>query len=160
MNSFTLSSDSIRPSGSSVRSKITPSITSILKVISDEKAHVLFNRIVAPSNANDRLVSPKEINLSFKEYHSRLSGFLKADLIKRHEGKYTPTMLGRIVYDSQLIIVEAISNYWKLKALDEIEMSNSDLPTEEIKRLINALIGNYRIKDVLVKTSDVKSVNK
>jgi hypothetical protein len=141
---------------SSRQAQTNPSITSVLKVISDEKALVLFNNIVASDNSNDGFISPKKINLSNKQYYSRLSGLLKADLIKRRKGKYTPTMLGKIVYDSQLIIVEALSHHWKLKALDQIETSNSDLPTGEVKRLIDALIDNYRIKDVLMKKSDTE----
>jgi hypothetical protein len=141
---------------SSQQAKTSPSITTVLKVISDEKALVLFNNIVASDNSNDGFISPKKINLSNKQYYSRLSGLLKADLIKRRKGKYTPTMLGKIVYDSQMIIVEALSHHWKLKALDQIETSNSDLPTGEVKRLIDALIDNYRIKDVLMKKSDME----
>jgi hypothetical protein len=128
----------------SPQAKTSPSITSVLKVISDEKALVLFNTIVVCGNDNDRFISLKEINLSSKEYYSRISGFLKAGLIKRHKGKYIPTLLGRVVYDSQMVIGEALSYYWKLKVIDQIEMSDSDLPTEGITRLINALIDNHR----------------
>jgi hypothetical protein len=139
----------------SQQAKTSPSITSVLKVISDEKALVLFNTIVVCGNDNDRFISLKEINLSSKEYYSRISGFLKAGLIKRHKGKYIPTLLGRVVYDSQMEIGEALSYYWKLKVIDQIEMSDSDLPTEGITRLINALIDNHRIKDVLMKQAGV-----
>jgi hypothetical protein len=64
-------------------------------------------------------------------------------------------LLGRVVYDSQMVIEEAISHYWKLKVIDQIEMSDSDLPTEGITRLIDALIDNHRIKDVLMKQAGV-----
>jgi DNA-binding HxlR family transcriptional regulator len=139
---------------SSQQAETDPSITSVLKVISDEKAIVLFNNIVA-SNNNDRFISLKEINLSTKQYYSRLSGFLKAGLIIRHKGRYIPTLLGRIVYDSQMVIEEALSHYWKLKAIDQIETSHSDLTMEDVTRLINALIDNHRIKDVLMKQAEV-----
>jgi hypothetical protein len=136
--------------------KTSPSITSVLKVISDEKALVLFNKIVvSDNNNNDRFISLKEINLSSKQYYFRLSGILKAGLIKRHRGKYIPTLLGRVVYDSQMVIEEALSHYWKLKAIDQIETSHSDLSTEDVTRLINALIDNHRIKDVLMNQADV-----
>ena len=137
--------------------KNSPSVTSVLKVISDEKALVLFSKIVSDNN-NHRFISLKEINLSSKQYYSRLSGILKAGLIKRHKGKYIPTLLGRVVYDSQTIIEEALLHYCKLKAIDQIETSHSDLPTNEVKRLINALIDNHRIKDVLMKQADVAYV--
>jgi hypothetical protein len=138
--------------------KTSPSITSVLKVISDEKSLVLFNNIVVSDNNNHRFISIKEINLSTKQYYSRISGFLKAGLIKRHKGNYIPTLLGRVVYDSQMVIEEAFSHYWKLKVIDQIETSHSDLSTKEVTRLINALIDNHRIKDVLMKQADVACV--
>jgi hypothetical protein len=139
---------------SSLQAKTSPSITSVLKMISDEKALALFEKIVVSHNNNDRFIPLKEINLTTKQYYSRLFGFLKAGLIKRHKGKYIPTLLGRVVYESQMVIEEALSNYWKLKVIDQIEMSNSDLPTEVVTRLINALIDNHQIKDVLMKRAD------
>jgi hypothetical protein len=138
--------------------KTSPSITSVLKVISDEKSLVLFNNIVVSDNNNHRFISIKEINLSTKQYYSRISGFLKAGLIKRHKGNYIPTLLGRVVYDSQMVIEEAFSHYWKLKVIDQIETSHSDLSIKEVTRLINALIDNHRIKDVLMKQADVACV--
>jgi F0F1-type ATP synthase delta subunit len=143
---------------SSQQAKTSPSITSVLKVISDEKALALFKNISASGNFNDKFISLKEIKLSSRQYHSRLSTFLKAGLIKRRKGRYIPTLLGRVVYESQMVIEEALSHYWKLKVIDQIEMSNSDLPTDEVKRLINALIDNHRIKDVLMKQADVAYV--
>jgi hypothetical protein len=142
----------------SQQAKTSPPITFVLKVISDEKALVLFNNIVVYGNDSDTFVSLKEINLSLAEYYSRISGFLKAGLIKRHKGKYIPTFLGRVVYDSQMVIEEALSHYWKLKVIDQIETSHSELSTKEVTRLINSLIDNHRIKDVLMKQADVTSV--
>jgi DNA-binding HxlR family transcriptional regulator len=142
----------------SQQAKTSPSITSVLKVISDEKSLVLFNNIVVSDNNNHRFISIKEINLSTKQYYSRISSFLKAGLIKRHKGNYIPTLLGRVVYDSQMVIEEAFSHYWKLKVIDQIETSHSDLSIKEVTRLINALIDNHRIKDVLMKQADVACV--
>src|SRR5687768_3006917 len=130
-----------------------PSLTSILKKISE--AYVLFNNL-ATSNNNGRLIPPlKEMNLSTKQYYSRLSGLLEAGLIKRHKSTYSLTLLGKVVYDSQMIIGEALSHYWKLKAIETIEVSSSNLPVEEITQLINTLIDNPRIKDILMKPTDI-----
>jgi hypothetical protein len=139
------------------QARTSPSIASVLKVISDEKALVLFNNIVIPDN-NNGIISLKRVNLSQRQYYSKISGFLKAGLIKRHKGMYIPTLLGKIVYDSQMVIEEALSNYWKLKVIDQIETSHSDLPIEDVIRLINALIDNHRIKAVLMKQADLVSV--
>jgi hypothetical protein len=121
-----------------------PSLTSILKKISENKAHVIFNNL-ATSNNNGRFIPPlKEMNLSTKQYYSRLSGLLEAGLIKRDN----PYLLGKVVYDSQMIIGEALSHYWKLKAIETIEVYSSNPPVEEVTQLVNTLIDNPRIKDI------------
>jgi hypothetical protein len=38
------------------------------------------------------------------------SGILKAGMIKRRKGKYIPTLLGKVVYESQMVIEEALSH--------------------------------------------------
>jgi hypothetical protein len=134
-----------------------PSITSILKKISDDKALTLFNSI-AVSNG-DRYIPLKEMNLTTKQYYSRVSGMLNAGLIKRHKGKYFLTLLGKVVYDTQLTIGKALTYHWKLKAIESIEMSASvtGLPEAERVQLFNALIDNHQIKDILMKSMCIPS---
>ncbi|MFZ0696569.1 MAG: hypothetical protein WAM88_05455, partial [Nitrososphaeraceae archaeon] len=70
-------------------------------------------------------------------------------------GKYSLSLIGKIVYDVQINIGKALSYYWKLKAIESIEMSSpgARLPKEELIQLINALIDNHFIKDFLIKKS-------
>jgi hypothetical protein len=130
-----------------------PSITDILKKISDDKALTLFNSIaVSHADGNTRI---REMNLSKKQYYSRLSGLMDAGLIRRLKGKYSLTLIGKIVYDAHLNIGRALSYYWKLKAIESIEMSSpgTRLAKEELTQLIDALIDNHFIKDFLIKDS-------
>jgi hypothetical protein len=130
-----------------------PSITSILKKISDDKALTLFNSI-AVSNG-DKYIPLKEMNLTTKQYYSRVSGLLNAGLIKRHKAKYFLTLLGKVVYDCQLTIGKALTYHWKLKAIESIEMSasvKSGIPEGELAKLIDTLIDNHQIKDILMKS--------
>jgi hypothetical protein len=137
-------------------SAAVPSITDILKKISDDKALTIFNSIaVSDGHGYIRL---REMNLSTKQYYSRLSGLMNAGLIRRDNGKYSLTLVGKIVYDALLNIGKSLSYYWKLKAIESIEMSSSSLPgaglsKEELTQLINALIDNHFIKDLLIKES-------
>ena len=75
---------------------------------------------------------------------------ITADLshTKRNESIYKAILF-------QIIIGEALSHYWKLKAIETIEVSSSNLPVEEITQLINTLIDNPRIKDILMKLTDI-----
>jgi predicted transcriptional regulator len=129
-----------------------PSITSILKRVSDDKTLVLFNSIAVSSTNNDRYIPLKEMNLSTKQYYSRIAGLLDAGIIKRHKGKYFLTMLGKVVYESQMIIGKTLAYYWKLKAIESLDISTTSGPlSEEMTQLINALIDNHQIKDILMK---------
>jgi hypothetical protein len=136
-----------------MKALLTPSITDVLKKISDDKTLTLFNSIaVSHGGGNIRL---REMNLSKKQYYSRLSGLMDAGLIRRLRGKYSLTLIGKIVYDAHLNICRALSYYWKLKAIESIEMSSpgTRLPKEELTQLIDALIDNNFIKDFLIKDS-------
>jgi predicted transcriptional regulator len=137
-------------------SSVIPSITDILKKISDDKALTIFNSIAVSDGHRDICLS--EMNLSTKQYYSRLSGLMDAGLIRRHNGKYSLTLIGKIVYDAHLKIGKALSYYWKLKAIESIEMSSpgAGLSKEELTQLINALIDNHFIKDFLIKDFLIK----
>jgi hypothetical protein len=130
-----------------------PSISLILKQISDDTALVLLNSIAVTNE--DKYIPLKEMNLTTKQYYTRVSGLLDAGLVKRRKGKYSLTMLGKVVYQSQTIIGKTLAYYWKLKAIESLETSASGHyipPSEEITQMINALIDNQQIKDILTKS--------
>ena len=133
-----------------------PSVSDVLKKISDDKALTLFNSI-AVSNG-DRYLPLKEMNLTTKQYYSRIAGLVDVGLIKRNNGKYFLTLMGKVVYQSQMLIGKTLSYYWKLKAIESVETSsNVEIPKEELTQLINALIDNHHIKDILMKTISLYS---
>jgi hypothetical protein len=136
-----------------------PSISYILKKISDDRALTLFNSIAVTDE--DNFIPLKEMNLTTKQYYSRISGLLDAGLIKRHKGKYSLTILGRLVYDAHMTIGKTLTYYWKLRAIESFEISasgSSRLPNEEVTQMINALIDNRQIKDILMKSISNSSV--
>jgi predicted transcriptional regulator len=87
-----------------------PSITDVLKKISDDKALSLFNSIAISRGFRNIIL--REMNLSPKQYYSRLSGLVDAGLIRKFEGRYLLTLVGKIVYDAQINIGKALSYYW------------------------------------------------
>jgi hypothetical protein len=121
----------------------------ILKAIADDKALNLFNKI-ATDKENGCIPSLKEMHLSVKQYYSRMSALMKAGLVKRINGNYHLTMLGKIVYDAHISIGIALSYYRKLKVLESIQScSPGQLTKEEFIKLIDILIDNHQIKDML-----------
>lgn len=136
------------------KSKI-PSVVFVLKKISDDKAFALFNSIAIADGGE--YIAQKEMNLSPKQYYSRISGLMDAGLIKKYQRSFSLTSFGRVVYDSQMRISKALSYYWKLKAIESFQMSDphSELPEQEMAKIINALIDNYQIKDTLMNSLSI-----
>ena len=128
-----------------------PSLDYILKRISDEKTLALFNSIA--TSEGDRSAKLRKVSLTSKQYYIRISGLTDAGLIKRHKGKYSLTSLGKVVYDSHMIISKVLSYYSKLRTIESIKMSyGGEIPKEELSQLINALIDSYQIKDMIMES--------
>ncbi len=121
---------------------------SVLRTISDDKSMGLF-RTIAQSSIDSESLKDKT-KLTRKQYYSRLSRMTKAGLVRKKSGKYTLTAFGKVVYDSQVTVDNALTNFWKLKAIDSLEMSN-ELPKEEQQKLIDTLLDNQELKGILVK---------
>ncbi len=121
------------------------SVENILRVLSVDKSLALFETIAVGSSASDVLRS--RLDLTRKQYYSRMSALLKAGLIKRRSGGYSLSSFGKTVYDAQVIIEEALENYWKLAAIDSIEL----LPDIGLNKVIDVLIENPKIKESLLR---------
>jgi hypothetical protein len=124
------------------------SIADILSAIADDKSLVLFNTIAIAGGDTDILIT--RLDVTRKQYYSRISALMKTGLISRRDRQYMPTSLGKIVYDAQLMIGRATNTYWKLKAIDSLETEHK-LPVDERNKIINTLIDNQDIIKILVK---------
>lgn len=118
----------------------------VLTAISDKESLELFRFIASNSEDSDSLRT--KTNLTRKQYYSRLSRMTKTGLVKRKKGKHSLTAFGKVIYDAQTIIEKAVNNYWRLKAIDSLEVSN-DLPEEERIKLIDSLLDNNHMKEIL-----------
>jgi Mn-dependent DtxR family transcriptional regulator len=127
---------------------------SVLRTIADDKSLQLFTT-VAQEKIDSRNLKRK-INLTRKQYYSRLSRMTRVGLVRRKNGKYTLTTFGKIVYESIVTTENALGNYWKLKAIDSLETSN-EVPKEEQQKLIETLLDNQEIRGILVKTGSAEA---
>ena len=132
-------------------------VATILRSIADDKSLELFRTVALEIIDSKNLKS--RTKLTRKQYYSRLSRMTRVGLVKRKEGKYVLTTFGKIVYDSQTIIESSLRNYWKLKAIDSLEMSN-ELPKEEQQKLIETLLDNEQLKGILVKADSAEATVK
>jgi hypothetical protein len=120
---------------------------SILGAISDNRASNILKNIASADSNSDILIT--ELKLTRKQYYSRMSCLIKAGLVKRRRGRYLLTAFGKVIYSAQMSleakIESALNNYWKLKAIDSLEMPSR----EENDKVISMLIDNQEIKDLL-----------
>ena len=128
-----------------VRSQTT---ASILRTIADDKSLELFTTVALETIDSKNLKN--KTKLTRKQYYSRLSRMTRAGLVRRKNGKYILTTFGRIVYESKVTLETALSNYWKLKAIDSVEISN-ELPKEEQQKLIETLLDNEDLREIIKK---------
>jgi Mn-dependent DtxR family transcriptional regulator len=122
-------------------------VTDILSAISDARALAVY-KTIASEKPNSNLLITK-MQLTRKQYYSRISRLIKTGLVKRENGRYTLTSFGRVIYDIQITIEVALENFWKLKAIDSLQAADSTLSKEEQTRVLDVLIQNDKIKEVI-----------
>lgn len=135
---------------------------SIMKALSDNKSLELFNIIASIDSTfgdvysidkrgsiNTQLLTSK-VNLTRKQYYSRISDLISSGLVRRSNGKYKLTSLGRVAYSANALLNQAIHDHWKLKAIDALETKpSSGILDEEREKIIDMLIDNYELKGIL-----------
>ena len=130
-----------------------PSMQDVLHVVSHNNALLIFKTIsLVGQNSSNNNISINKFNLNRKQYYSRMSDLRKAGLIRGSYGKYSLTSLGKVVYYVQEVVENAVNDYWKLKAIDLLNIPEDDLSKEELVKFIDSLIDNQEIKEILLKT--------
>ena len=124
------------------------SVVEILEAISDVKSLKLFNTIATKGGNSDDL--SVQLKLSRKEYYSRMSRLMKTGMVKRKNGKHFLTAFGQIVYDALVTVKKAVESYWKLKAIDSIDLSD-EITVKERDKLIQTLLDDVEIREILSK---------
>jgi hypothetical protein len=74
-----------------------------------------------------------------KQFDSRMSGLIKAGLVKRQRGRYLLTAFGKVTYSIQMNV------YWKLKALDSLNVSSV-----ELDKIVSLLIEDQEIRSIVM----------
>ena len=133
------------------KEKSIPSISYVLRTISDDKTLMLLKNVTMVDGKGH--IPLKELNLTTKQYYSRISGLMAAGIIKRNRGKYSITAFGKILCDVQMTIEKTLQYYWKLKAIESIQ--TSDISEHDYLKLVDTLIDNYQLKDIFMKSPNL-----
>ena len=72
-------------------------------------------------------------------------------LVKKENGKYMTTALGKVVYDAITTVDKALDQYWALKAIESIQSFATIDSKEHISKMIDILIDDDKIKKILIE---------
>jgi hypothetical protein len=92
------------------------SVSDTLSAICNDKSLVLLNTIAIASG--DSTIQISRLNLTRKQYNSRMFDLINAGLVRRINCKYFVTSFGKVVYKAQELIGMAVQYSSKLKAID------------------------------------------
>lgn len=98
----------------------------ILHAILDEKTWNIFNIIASSDSKSEILIT--RLKLTRKQYYSRMARLVQTGLAKRQKSRYLLTAFGKVIQNAEMNfeirIEDALKNYWKLKAIDTLQMSS------------------------------------
>ena len=123
-------------------------LAEIIQIISDDKSVLLLQTIFLASGDTSKVLRTR-LKLGRKQYYSKMSRMSKAGLVKRQKGRYFVTAFGKVIYDAHRLLVSAVKNHWKLKAIDSLG-NQILLPKEERAKIIERMIGNQQIRQILI----------
>jgi predicted transcriptional regulator len=121
-------------------------IANILKMLSDDKSLAVFD-MVGSSLSSDSAAVLTRLGMTKKQYYWKMNQLIDAGLVKKKSDRYLLTSLGKIVYETQILIGKAVEDYWKLKAIDSIR---NPFPVDDQKKMIDIIIEKNDIKNILL----------
>jgi len=89
------------------------SVSDTLNAISNDKSLMLFNIIALVGGDSSILMS--RLNLTRKQYYSKISDLTNAGLIQRKTGRFLLTSFGKVVYEAHVLIGKLFNRYRSLR---------------------------------------------
>lgn len=124
-------------------------ITTVLEAISDDISLELFKLIALTDGSSESLRA--NLNVTRKQYYSRLSKITRCGLVKKQDNRYILTTLGNITFEAQEAIQRALQSYWKIKAGDSLDVPGN-LPRDDPRRQIETLIEDQGLQNISAKS--------
>ena len=91
------------------------------------------------------------LQITKRQYYLKLNRLIKAGLAIRKRSKYFLTSFGKVVYQSLILIEQAVEDHWKLNVIDSIErLPNHDMPVGERMKIVESLIDRKKFKKILL----------
>ena len=118
----------------------------LMRCIADEKSLQMFRTIY------DGLpVIISGMNMTRKQYYSRLKMIVDANLVDKSNGRYNVTSLGKIVHGFLDFLETALAkDYWKYAAIDSLTNADLPLPAEERAKIVTSIMESKDTAEVLL----------
>jgi predicted transcriptional regulator len=121
----------------------------VIHALYSDSSFLIF-KTVATQSLDSRTLKIKT-KLTRKQYYTGMYKLAQSGLIEKRHGHYFLTTLGEIVHNSLHLIENGIEVYWKLKTIDALKTTKSDMPKSEHKNLVDTLIEDKQLKEIIVK---------
>jgi hypothetical protein len=127
---------------------MAPAVSDVWRCLADNKSLDILRSI-----HESQPISIIDLNLSRKQYYSKLAKLSRCNLVYRSGGKYIVTSLGKIAYGVVQRIAALEKDYWKFVAIDALEsFADLQISDEERKKIINIIVTDMQTREIL--TSD------
>ena len=133
-----------------------------LNALSNPVSLKLFRLVATASLARtSRTVTSEflrsQISTTRKQFYSNMSRWVNdTGLISREQGRYVLSNYGKVVFHSLNLTSRAAKYFWKLKALDNDELSSSGIPPEQIMEIGARLIDDKDIFGIIFESDNEK----
>lgn len=114
----------------------------ILKAMFDDNTLKILNQLIETNYTVGNTLLISKLDLTRKQFYTRLNELTTKGLIKKERGKYYITTFGKIIYEMtheyKNKLSSLIEDHWKFKAIDLLNISD-ELTKEERHKIINHL---------------------
>lgn len=98
-------------------------VVHIIHALSNESSLLLFEAVAIAGGTSNLLIS--KLNLTRKQFYSRMSSLVECGLVGRKNGKYILTSFGKIIYSVIMNLKKASEFYSNLNVIDLLKTSNN-----------------------------------
>ena len=119
----------------------------VLNAISDDISLKLFDAVAEEGIEKDQMGG---LNLTRKQYYTRIAKLVNAGLIRRQHRIYTLTAFGKVIYGVKVTLSKAMDNRWKFRAIDAMKEKNK-LSAEEYQKATDLLFDDAKLKQVIFR---------
>jgi predicted transcriptional regulator len=111
----------------------------LLSILSKKDNMTIFFRAADRTGLNADSSTPTHLGICKKTYYTRLKQLITAGLVRKDEGTYVHTTLGKMIYQKHLELMDQIRNIKHFKMIDALKGSK-EFSDDDIQEFIEKLV--------------------